>query len=176
MLLKNKQTKKSFTPGVVLPAPCSVHSTNSLIPGVGVLPYISHLGMCPLPPPPPPKKGMVFAPFWSENGNTFCPFWSGIGYGLRGNYGSIRTYFVISVPNEYWERKLPRTQTSLFDVRAKEGGKETTGEACRLYPSHGPLRFITSHPRFALASAMRKTKRLRRRLERKSNILIWRGF
>ena len=33
-----------------------------------------------------------------------------------------------------------------------------------LYPSHGPLRFITSHSRFALASAMRKTKRLRRRL------------
>ena len=58
---------------------------------------------------------------------------------------------------------LPRTQTSLFDVRAKEGGKEITG-ACRLYPSHGPLRFITSHSRFALASAMRKTKRLRRRL------------
>ena len=35
-------------------------------------------------------------------------------------------------------------------LRAKEGGK--------------PLRFITSHSRFALASAMRKTKRLRRRL------------
>ena len=34
----------------------------------------------------------------------------------------------------------------------------------RLYPSHGPLRFMTSHSRFALASAMRKTKRLRRRL------------
>ena len=33
---------------------------------------------------------------------------------------------------------------------------------CRLYPSHCPLRFITSHSRFALA--MRKTKRLRRRL------------
>ena len=51
---------------------------------------------------------------------------------------------------------LPRTQTSLFDVRAKEGGKE--------YPSHGPLRFITSHSRFALGSAMQKTKHLRRRL------------
>ena len=48
-------------------------------------------------------------------------------------------------------QSLPRTQTSLFDVRAKEGG-------------NGPLRFITSHSRFALASAMRKTKRLRRRL------------
>ena len=59
---------------------------------------------------------------------------------------------------------LPRTQTSLFDknVRAKEGGKETTARC--LYPSHGPLRFITSHSaRFAFASAIRKTKRLRRR-------------
>ena len=34
-------------------------------------------------------------------------------------------------------------------MRAKEGG---------------PLRFVTSHSRFALASTMRKTKRLRRRL------------
>ena len=35
-----------------------------------------------------------------------------------------------------------------LDVCTKEGGKETTGEthfACHLYPSHGPLRFITSH-------------------------------
>ena len=35
-----------------------------------------------------------------------------------------------------------------LDMRAKEGGKETTGEtcfACRLYPSLGPLRCITSH-------------------------------
>ena len=28
----------------------------------------------------------------------------------------------------------------------------------RLYPSHGPLRFITSHSRFALASAMPKNE------------------
>ena len=52
-------------------------------------------------------------------------------------------------------------------MRAKEGGKETTGETsftCRLYPSHGPLRSITSHSRLALVSTIRKTKRLRRRL------------
>ena len=30
-------------------------------------------------------KGIVFAPFWSENGYTLCPFWPGIGYGFRGN-------------------------------------------------------------------------------------------
>ena len=36
--------------------------------------------------------------------------------------------------------------------------------ACRLHPAHGPLPLITSHSRFALASTMRKTKRLRRRL------------
>ena len=72
----------------MLPAPC-ITDTNTLIPGVGVLPYISHLGMCP-----PHPKNMVFVPFWAENGNTFCPFWSGIGYGLQGNYGSVRTYLL----------------------------------------------------------------------------------
>ena len=62
---------------------------------------------------------------------------------------------------------VPRRLSFDENVRAKESGKETTGKtrfACRLYPSHGSLRFITSHSRFALASAMRKTKRLRRRL------------
>ena len=33
-----------------------------------------------------------------------------------------------------------------------------------MYPTHGPLRFITGQSRFALASTMRRTKRLRRRL------------
>ena len=46
-------------------------------------------------------------------------------------------------------------------ARAKEGGKEKTGEASSLSPSHGPLRFVTSLSRFALASAKNgKTKRL----------------
>ena len=40
---------------------------------------------------------------------------------------------------------VPRRLSFDENVRAKEGGKETTGFACRLYPSHGPLRFITSH-------------------------------
>ena len=39
------------------------------------------------------------------------------------------------------------------------------GDNDGLYPCHGPLRFITSHSRFALASTMRKTKHLRRRLK-----------
>ena len=30
-------------------------------------------------------KGMVFEPFWSENGYRFRTFWSEIGYGYRGN-------------------------------------------------------------------------------------------
>ena len=51
---------------------------------------------------------------------------------------------------------LPRTQTSLFRY-ARKGRRE--GDTC-----HGPLRFVTSHSRLVLASAMRKTKRLRRRL------------
>ena len=37
---------------------------------------------------------------------------------------------------------VPRRLSFEENVRAKEGGKETT---FRLYPSHGPLRFITSH-------------------------------
>ena len=44
------------------------------------------------------------------------------------------------------------------NMRAKEGGKETTDETSLRLP------FITSHSRFALASIMRKTKRLRWRL------------
>ena len=39
------------------------------------------------------------------------------------------------------------------------------GFACRLFLSHGPLRFITSNSLFALASTLRKTKRLSRRLK-----------
>ena len=54
--------------------------------------------------------------------------------------------------------QLPRTQSSLSRWKcARKGRREG-------YPSHGPLRFITSHSCFALASTMRKTKRLRRRL------------
>ena len=30
-------------------------------------------------------KGMVFEPFWSENGYRFWTFWSEIWYGFRGN-------------------------------------------------------------------------------------------
>ena len=58
---------------------------------------------------------------------------------------------------------LPRTQTSLFRCARKGRRKGDNGRE-RLHPSHGLLRFITSHSRFALASAMRKTKRVRRRL------------
>ena len=51
---------------------------------------------------------------------------------------------------------LPRTQTSLFRC-VRKGRRE--GDT-----SHGPLRFVTSRSRLVLASAMRKTKCLRRRL------------
>ena len=43
---------------------------------------------------------------------------------------------------------VPRRLSFDENVRAKEGGKETTGEtrfACRLYPSLGPLWLIASH-------------------------------
>ena len=47
-------------------------------------------------------------------------------------------------------------------LRAKEGGKEKTGFASFLSPPHGPLRFVTSHSRFALAD-VRKTKGMRKK-------------
>ena len=85
----------------------------------------------------------------------------------------LTTGMVITVKPRFTDTRLIRTPRCLlprplsFDenVRAKEGGKETMGFARRLYPSHGPLRFITSHSRFALASSKRKTTRLWRRLD-----------
>lgn len=39
------------------------------------------------------------------------------------------------------------------DLRAKEGGKEKTGEtSLQFCPSHGPLRYVSCHSRFVLAS------------------------
>ena len=55
-------------------------------------------------------------------------------------------------------------------AKRKAGRRE---RARRLYPSHGPLRFITSHSCFTLASTMRKTKRLRRRLPRHDVRCLW---
>ena len=58
----------------------------SVPPPRGVLPYISHIGVCSAP------NGMVFAPFWSENGLRLCSFWSGIGIVFKettGVYESI---------------------------------------------------------------------------------------
>ena len=46
------------------------------------------------------------------------------------------------------KQRLPRTQTSLFKTCAqrKAGRRQRARRfACRLYPFHGPLRFITSH-------------------------------
>ena len=64
-------------------------------------------------------------------------------------------------PDEPWPSRraclVPRRLSLDENVRAKEGGKETTRE-CRPYPSHGHLRFITSHSRFALASSKRSAR------------------
>ena len=49
---------------------------------------------------------------------------------------------------------VPRRLSFDENVRAKEGGKETTGFVCRLHPSHGPLRFITSHSPLAFRARL----------------------
>ena len=51
-----------------------------------------------------PPQRVFFAPFWSENEYKFCPFWSGVGYGFRGNYGSMNI-FVISPPKRIRKKK-----------------------------------------------------------------------
>ena len=54
----------------------------------------------------PPHRVGVFAPFWSENWYRLCPFWSGIGYGCRGNYGSVGTYLSFQFQISKKEREI----------------------------------------------------------------------
>ena len=44
--------------------------------GGGVLPYISHIGMCRPSGSPHPLPRSVFAPFWSEHGYTLMVWFS----------------------------------------------------------------------------------------------------
>ena len=65
---------------------------------------------------------------------------------LARNFFKLICYIFLRESDKYC--LVPRRLSVDENVRAKEGGKETTGEtcfACRLYPSHGPLWFITSH-------------------------------
>ena len=60
---------------------------------------------------------------------------------------------------------VPRRLSLDENVRAKEGGKETTGEtSLRLRCVPFPWSLAVHHQSLALASTMRKTKRLRRRM------------
>ena len=95
-------------------------------------------------------------------------------YSVKHRDQNINKHFCLVVRNVNWIKcwvffEYTKNPASYPDVsllmkmcaQRKAGRRQ---RACCLYPSHGPLRFITSHSRFALASAMRKTKRLRRRL------------
>ena len=66
------------------------------------------------------------------------------------------------------EMAAPYPDVSL-SMRAKEGGKEKTGFASRFSPFLDPLlrrQSLACHSRFELSSFVRKTKHLRRRLEK----------
>ena len=65
----------------------------------GVLPYISHIGVCSAP------KGMVFAPFWSENVYTL-PILVWNRYRFQGNYGSLRKYLSFQSQMNKKEREI----------------------------------------------------------------------
>ena len=58
-------------------------------------------------------KGMVFAPFRFENGYKVYPFWSGIGYGFRGNCGTVWTYLSFQLQMNKKERVICKLQKDL---------------------------------------------------------------
>ena len=59
-------------------------------------------------------------------------------------------------------RRLSLSLSLDENLRAKEGGKEKTGETALkppfFYLAHGPLRVVTSHSRFALTSLRNHAK------------------
>ena len=77
------------------------HTANPLprVGGGGVLPYISHMGMCR-------PKGHGVAPFWSQNRYRLCSFWSGIGYGLQDELGECTNVFIVSFQMNKKEREI----------------------------------------------------------------------
>ena len=82
----------------------------------------------------------------------------GKGYAVFSNMKHLE---VLLLPPGYVS--YPDVSLSRWKIlRAKEGGKEKTGLVSIFSPSHGPLRFVTSHSRFALAD-VRKTKGMRRK-------------
>ena len=59
---------------------------------------------------------MGFVPFRSENG---CRLWCGVGYGFRGNCGTV-CVFIVFIPNEY-EREIFE-----FEVNFKKSFHDST--------------------------------------------------
>ena len=60
---------------------------------------------------------MVFALFRSiKNGYTLCSFWFGIGYGFRGNYGSVRTCLLF----QFQMNKKEKEKCEFFGIISAE--------------------------------------------------------
>ena len=87
----------------------------------------------------------------------YCFFFSLLPLSIAGAKRSVLTTYQVNLTQskrkaQRWSKSvctLPLTQTSLFITCAqrKAGRRQRARRrfACRLYPSHGPLRFITSH-------------------------------
>ena len=78
--------------------------------------------------------------------------------GPEGDVGPLVSYLLASY--SCFAASYPEVSLD-ENLRAKEGGKEQRCEtrfASLLYPSHGPLRFVLSHSRFALASMRNQAK------------------
>ena len=85
---------------------CLDHQPGSGGGGYFLILYISHICMAA-------PSGRVFTPFWCENVNTLCSFWSGIGYGFRGNYGSVWTFLSFQFQMSKKEREICKFQIDL---------------------------------------------------------------
>ena len=98
--------------------------------------------------------------------NNFNLQWTKTLY--QNNLNNIAFCFTFFKSYRFNSASYPDVSLSMKICAQRKAGRRQRARrrfACRLYPSHGPLRFIISHSRFALASAMWKSKRLRRRLD-----------
>ena len=71
--------------------------------GGGVLPYISHIGMCC-------SKRYGSALFWSVIRCRLCPLWSGVGYGFSRKLSVYEHIYCFNRPRALWGHA---TNTSL---------------------------------------------------------------
>ena len=112
------------------------------------------------------KWNTTYCVFPAQNIRKQSNIWKGspvFPHGIVQTKNSVQIFF-----NDFFDTSSGYLVPRRLSLSMKMYAQRKAGRRQRLYPCHGPLRFITSHSRFALASTMRKTKHLRRRLSFRS--------